>query len=185
MENFLRFFAQAARLKSLKRAGWGRCGLEPCESVADHTFGVGLMALMLPEVAVASANRDRCVALALVHDLAESIVGDITPHDAIEPAEKHRREREAMGELSQALGDPELLTLWLEFEHGQTEEAKVVRELDVIEMAWQASHYRAEGSLSDTDASSFFASARARVRSNWGTRLLDAIEIEKELPGCS
>lgn len=31
--------------------------------------------------------------LALVHDLAESIVGDIAPADNISKAEKHRREK--------------------------------------------------------------------------------------------
>lgn len=34
----------------------------------------------------------RCIKLALVHDMAECIVGDITPSDNISKAEKHRRE---------------------------------------------------------------------------------------------
>lgn len=34
----------------------------------------------------------RCIKLALVHDMAECIVGDITPADNISKAEKHRRE---------------------------------------------------------------------------------------------
>lgn len=35
---------------------------------------------------------DRCIKLALVHDMAECIVGDIAPADNISKAEKHRRE---------------------------------------------------------------------------------------------
>ena len=34
----------------------------------------------------------RCIKLALVHDMAESIVGDLTPHDGISKEEKHNRE---------------------------------------------------------------------------------------------
>lgn len=34
----------------------------------------------------------RCIKLALVHDMAECIVGDIAPADNVSKAEKHRRE---------------------------------------------------------------------------------------------
>ena len=34
----------------------------------------------------------RCVKMALVHDMAECIVGDLTPHDNVSKEEKHRRE---------------------------------------------------------------------------------------------
>jgi len=34
----------------------------------------------------------RCIRLALVHDMAESIVGDITPHDGVSDADKHQQE---------------------------------------------------------------------------------------------
>ena len=30
--------------------------------------------------------------MALVHDLAECLIGDITPHDGVDKAEKYRRE---------------------------------------------------------------------------------------------
>jgi len=42
--------------------------------------------------------------LALVHDLAECIVGDITPFCGVSPAEKHQREDAAMQELAQLAG---------------------------------------------------------------------------------
>jgi len=35
----------------------------------------------------------RCIKMALVHDMAESIVGDLTPHDVISAAEKHQHEQ--------------------------------------------------------------------------------------------
>src|SRR5689334_14865724 len=105
MQELLRFLEHAMRLKSTARAGWKRCGVDRCESVADHTFGVALLALLAPDPNDAKGssdsgepprrragelNRDHCLALALVHDLAESIVGDITPHDGVDPADKRR-----------------------------------------------------------------------------------------------
>ena len=42
--------------------------------------------------------------LALVHDLAECIVGDITPYCGVSPAEKHQREDAAMKKLAQLAG---------------------------------------------------------------------------------
>src|SRR5437868_14974074 len=104
MQSLVRFLEQVSKLKTTPRAGWQRCGVEPCESVADHTFGVALLALLLPDAEHsgeparprAGLDREHCIALALVHDLAESIVGDITPHDGVDPAEKRRREEQAM-----------------------------------------------------------------------------------------
>ena len=39
----------------------------------------------------------RCVKMALVHDMAECIVGDLTPHDNVSKEEKHSREKVSTG----------------------------------------------------------------------------------------
>lgn len=41
---------------------------------------------------------------AMVHDLAECIVGDLTPHCGVSPEEKHRREDEAMQKIAELTG---------------------------------------------------------------------------------
>jgi putative hydrolase of HD superfamily len=171
-DELIRFFEIAAKLKTLDRAGWRRCGVDPCESVAEHTFGVALLALLTPADGI---NREHCVALALVHDLAESIVGDLTPHDPIGPDEKHRRELDAMTKLSQTLGQRRVLELWEEFETAQTPEAMLVRDLDVIEMAAQARAYERDGKLAPDAAAGFVDSARRRVTTDAGRRLLDSV----------
>lgn len=51
--------------------------------------------------------------LALVHDLAEALVGDITPHCAVTPEDKHRREREAMATLRDTLGHSTAVGGWM------------------------------------------------------------------------
>lgn len=52
--------------------------------------------------------------MTLIHDLAECIVGDITPYCGIPPDEKHRMEDEAMEEICKLLGDkgPEILQIF-------------------------------------------------------------------------
>lgn len=52
--------------------------------------------------------------MTLIHDLAECIVGDITPHCGVPADEKHRREDEAMERICKLLGDkgPEMLDMF-------------------------------------------------------------------------
>ncbi len=145
----LRFIKIAGRLKETERAGWGLRGVAGAESVADHTFRVCLLALVLSRDADPPLSRDadppldreRCLAMALVHDLAESLVGDITPFDGISVAEKHRREREAMARLCGMLGDDEVLRLWEEYQAAETPEARFVKDLDKLETVLQAAEY--------------------------------------------
>lgn len=52
--------------------------------------------------------------MTLIHDLAECIVGDITPFCGIPPDEKHRMEDKAMEDICKLLGDkgPEILQIF-------------------------------------------------------------------------
>jgi putative hydrolases of HD superfamily len=45
------------------------------------------------------SERDNLVKLALAHDLAEAVVGDLTPHCGVSGQEKFRREEAAMAEI--------------------------------------------------------------------------------------
>jgi putative hydrolase of HD superfamily len=70
------FARRVGGLKRLPRTGWIKPvgGLTPrVESVAEHSFRVGVLALLLPSLDA------EAVAMGLLHDLAETIVGDITP----------------------------------------------------------------------------------------------------------
>ena len=87
------------RLKDETRTGWEIRGVVDPESVADHSWATALLCLLYAEEA--GVNRDHAVAMALVHDLAESITGDVATrvHDAdraVSVAEKQVRERAAM-----------------------------------------------------------------------------------------
>jgi 5'-deoxynucleotidase YfbR-like HD superfamily hydrolase len=50
-------------------------------------------------------SHPRCVKLALVHDVAEAIVGDIAPCDGVPKEEKSRLEAAAMQTIKNMLGE--------------------------------------------------------------------------------
>ncbi|HOX17200.1 MAG TPA: HD domain-containing protein [Spirochaetales bacterium] len=157
-------YYRVMRLKRLFRQGWLKRGIpeDACETVAEHSFGVAMLALLAPTPSPGFA-RERAILLALVHELGETYAGDITPVDGVSAAEKSRLEREAL--LKALDGHPDrdtFLDAWEEFEAASTPEARFVKELDRLEMGLQAVLYRAEGSVRMDE---FFASARRSVTS--------------------
>jgi putative hydrolases of HD superfamily len=124
-------------LKEVQRAGWLRAGVTEPESVAAHSWGMALIALLRcpPEL-----DRERVLALCLLHDIGEAIIGDITPHDGISREVKRHRERAAAARLLGAW--PRLWGLWEDYEQQRSPEARFVKELDRLDMALQAERYR-------------------------------------------
>ncbi|MBP7095287.1 MAG: HD domain-containing protein [Spirochaetia bacterium] len=186
-------YYRVMRLKRLFRQGWLKRGIPEaaCETVAEHSFGVAMLALLAPAPETAPGpesgpesgtsprfDRGRALLLALVHELGETYAGDITPVDGVGPEEKSRLEREAL--LKALDGHPDrdaFLAAWEEFEAARTPEACFVKELDRLEMGLQAVLYRAEGSERMDE---FFASARRTVGSASLRALLDrAIEGDR------
>ncbi|KAG7461011.1 hypothetical protein MATL_G00204980 [Megalops atlanticus] len=141
MKNMLQFMKLIGQLKRVPRTGWVYRNVKQPESVSDHMYRMSMMALTITD---SNINKDRCVKLALVHDMAECIVGDIAPADNISKAEKHRREEEAMKRLTGLLQEglrKEIYDLWEEYEHQSSAEARLVKELDQVEMILQAHEY--------------------------------------------
>lgn len=157
-----RFFEQAGRLKRVARKGWLRCGIELPESVADHSHRVTVLALVLSR-RHEDLDASRCVAMALVHDLAEAVVGDITPWDGVPVEEKHRREQAAMADLAGLAGDSHVAELWEEYAAGRSPEARFVKSLDALETVLQALEYADDAGLPRADLDRFWDSAERRI----------------------
>ena len=137
-------------LKNVLRAGWVRAGIPSPESVAAHSWGMSMLALKL---APKELDLARILSLCIVHDIPEVRVGDLTPHD--DTSTKAADELKAMTEMA-----PEWVSLFEEYEQGQTPEAKFVKQLDKLDMALQAEKYQDEFGLS---LSEFIESARLRI----------------------
>ncbi len=146
---------EALGLKALPRAGWLRAGIERPESVAAHSWGV---AWLVTTLCPAHLNREKALVIALVHDLAEVRTGDITPHDAILPAEKARMEREAFRSMVEPLPNAEDLLASFDA-YGQSPEGRFVKCCDKLDMALQARVYAQDG----VDTREFIHSALASL----------------------
>ena len=126
------------KLKELQRTGWKRKNIENAETVAAHSHAVALLALLF---APKHLNAEKCLKLAIVHDLQEALVGDITPFDGMSKEEKAQREKAAVKEISQKLHFPELENLFAEYEANKSPESRFVRDLDRLDAVLQAKYY--------------------------------------------
>ena len=164
------FLTLTRSLKTTKRTGWVMSGVQNPESIADHMYRMSLMA-MIASFSNESLDTNRCIKLALIHDLAEAKVGDITPHCGVSDEKKYKLELGTMEQIQSMLGPlfggDEILDLWKEYEEGSTTEAKLLKDLDKIEMILQAQEYEAEGS-SEKSLDQFFTSTEGKWRTEIG-----------------
>jgi len=81
------FFFQIAELKKLPRSGWKiKLGLKNSESVAEHSYMMSVMSMVLSDMK--SLNSEKVLKMAILHDWAESKIGDFMP-DQIEYDKKY------------------------------------------------------------------------------------------------
>ncbi len=161
----LALLTEALGLKAVDRAGWHRVGVEHPESVAAHSWGMALAALI---DCPAELDLQRVLALCLLHDLPEVRVGDLTPHDGVSRTDKAQREHDAADAM--LAEHPHLRALVAEYADGLTAEARYVRALDKLDMGLQARVY---ASSQDVHTDEFVASARSKLR---GHRLEAALD---------
>lgn len=165
----------AGRLKRTVRTGWTRSGIKRPESVAEHSFRTAVMAMVMAEEF--GADRDRAVRMALVHDLGEAVIGDVVTNrwgkELDNLAGKLAEERTAVREVAALAGSGEIVELFEEFEAGKTAEARLVKQLDKLEMAIQAYEYRAEQGL---DPEEFYVTARKYVDDKRLLELMDDLK---------
>lgn len=159
------FVERAIALKRTLRAGWTRVpGVPRVESVADHSWGVALLALLASE-RDPTLDRGKLLTLALAHDLAEAVVGDLTPADGVGDADKHAREADGLAKLLE-METPEVrrafTEAWLDYERRGSREARLVADLDKLEMGLQAEDYATHGAKRESLAE-FLETARAKI----------------------
>ena len=145
----IRAYYEFNQLKVLYRQGWLKRGIprERCESVAEHSLGVAVLAGWLAETHDPELDLCKVLRMALVHDFGEVYAGDIIPEDGIPRTEKRLLERQSVDRVFGDLpGGDRYIELWEEYEDGTSAEAHFVRQVDRLEMAMQASVYAQQGS---------------------------------------
>ncbi len=129
-------------------------GLPPgAESVAAHSYGVALAAMLLAdEVAARGVEVDvgRVLRLALLHDLAETRTGDMprTVADYYGAEARRRAERAAFDDVMRGAGEARAEIygeLHEDYERRASLEARLVKAADVIDLLAQALAFERAG----------------------------------------
>jgi putative hydrolase of HD superfamily len=176
---FLRILFQ---LKATKRTGWIDFDVPGPESIADHMYRMSIIAMCNSDE---NLDISRCVKMALIHDMAEALVGDITPADvSVSKQEKHRRELATMEYLRDLLtpvnarAAQEIFEIWNEYEDMSTPEAVFVKDVDKFELMVQTLEY--ERLNKDKDLSRFLT-VRSQIKTSQVSDWADGILEERKL----
>jgi len=160
----VKFFKMAGQLKKVSRSGWVRIRIKSPESVADHTFRTALLCMIFSSLE--GLDELKMLQMALIHDLPESIVGDLTPSEKIK-VDKNSEEnamKNLLAFLPKAVRD-KYFQVWHEYAAGETTEAKAVRQLEKLEMVLQAREYEETG-VSKESLEVFIKSAEKSIISS-------------------
>lgn len=163
VSNLSLFFHSILQLKSVKRAGWvSKVKIRDAESVADHTFSACAIAMLLSDMV--GLNTERAMKMAILHDLAESRIGDYMPGE-ITLRQKLAQEKKAMKSILSGLPKKtrsQYEKIWLEYQLNKTSVAKIVHRIDKLEMALQANQYARHGYARNL-FEPFFDSAKSSI----------------------
>ncbi|EAN2571963.1 HD domain-containing protein [Salmonella enterica] len=133
----LAFLQEAEKLKSVLRSAHSSTGR--AESTAEHSWRLCLMAMIF-EDEFADVDMLRLLKMCLVHDLGEAIHGDIPAVERELHPDKSAEEKAVLLYLTQSLDEKqrkEILSLWQEYEHAVSPEARIVKAFDKLETILQ------------------------------------------------
>lgn len=192
MQNkYIEIFMEIMNLKKQKRSGWiidGR-GLDyrEVESVSDHSWAASIIALLfLPEktevlfdAKKGLYDKNRIIRMLIIHDLAESYIGDI-PFGSKTILDREREQQRFLYYAS--LNDnnvsclAEVNELWCEYEALETLNSQIAKDIDQIEGYIQLYIYKEklimQNGLENWNKLVNDWSNNITIRTSWGEQLL-------------
>lgn len=130
------YLFSAGMLKRTERSGWRTIGIKEPESVAEHTFGVAVVGMLLAKME--GADELKVLKMCLVHDLHESRMGDL---NKLNKRYVRMDEKKAFVETTEMLDASmknELRSIFREYLAGKTLEARIVKDADALDMMLEA-----------------------------------------------
>lgn len=164
------FLFEAGHLKNVPRSGWLLLGVASPESIAEHSFRIGMVGIVL--AGIEGADVGRTAALCLVHDVHETRIGDV-------PSVGRAYVTTAVPEAvtaHQTAGMPDsagkvIQDLVAEYEATETPESRLAHDADKLETLLQAMEYRAKGYATEP----WMDTSIAALRTDAGKQLGQAI----------
>lgn len=116
-------------------------------------YRMSLISMFAPPSLAPKLDLPKCMKMCLIHDMAELLVGDITPVDGVPKPEKNRREASTMDYLTANLlrgvaggvTGAEVRAVWQEYEDSQTLDSHFVHDVDKMELLLQMMEYERRG----------------------------------------
>jgi putative hydrolases of HD superfamily len=144
---------------------------------------MSILTMLAPPSLSSKINIPRCTKMALIHDMAESLVGDLTPVDGVPKVEKNRREAATMdyicenllGKVHGGFAGKDIREIWQEYEDGETLESQFVHDVDKVELILQMVEYERSHDCA-LDLSEFSGVAKRLCLSDmkdWAQEILD------------
>ena len=131
-------------LESLPRTGWVLRGVRTPETIGEHMLGVQWLCLALAQPC--GVDAERAIALALVHDAPEALLGD-WPRSAAEllpQGAKRHAETQAAAQVLAPLGQ-RARELWDEWQAQASPAARFVKVCDQLQLGVRLLRYAREG----------------------------------------
>ena len=151
-------------LKTIHREGWKEnLQINYPESVADHSYSVSVMSMILADLE--GLNTEKIIKMALLHDLAESIIGDITPN-SMKNDDKITKENQAMRTILTSLPNEirkSYFKIWDEYQNNSSKESNLLHDIDKLEMAFQAKFYQESG-IPNEKLVTFYNTAKMEIK---------------------
>ena len=175
-EKIIDLIRHGESLKTVDRSGWKLAGIKSkkIESVAEHSYGCAFIAIIIANHLKADRveiDLGRVALLAVLHDLPESITGDIArtqefAEDEERVIAKEVAERDAIAAIFEPMGKSyrNLHRYWNEFNTQDSAEAIVVKAADIIDMLIHARQLEESGTSPEM-LHQFFETSRSIIES--------------------
>lgn len=146
VDNLKEFTLPYYKLKELLRTGWvEKLAIENTESVASHTLLMIVIVMFLANKYTFSCEKKlKLIQMALIHDIAESEVGDITP-ESMSAIRKKQIENKAfksiLKQLPRTKMRKEISDIWKEYNENKSIDSELIHLIDKLEMLLQSDFY--------------------------------------------
>jgi putative hydrolase of HD superfamily len=128
-------------------------------------------------------DKGKLVKMALLHDLAEVKTGDIVARRGAtvlhDKKDKYEKEKKAFESLFLKVDcGREALKLWMEFEEQKTREAQLLKQIDKLEMTFQAFDYG--GDVDSSKLDEFWNDTRTALKEPFLIKIFNELEKRRK-----
>ena len=177
-KEIFRFYFQCSLLKNKIRSGWDarhwNVLTERTERISEHIVSSIALALAVDSEFEHDINIDKVIKTLVIHEIGETIIGDITPFDGITPEKKEKIEHLAMRKVLGNLANKNsYFKMLLEFDDGITKEGTFAHYVDKMEADLQCKVYQDLGmhhSLDDQTNNCIFHNQRTPKILKYGVK---------------